>query len=124
MQRTIWQVTNREAVLDTVAGLSVTPTLQAGIFLLGRLQHAVTAQTLRKGKDQQRFHEQDFAWLSKSHCCFPDGFKLLSGHVQYVASSKYHRLLPEHRQSKLYIQFANLQLFQMSVSLNLYSLSC
>lgn len=41
-----WQVAYREAVLDSVAGLSVTPTLQAGVFLLRRLQHIVTAQTL------------------------------------------------------------------------------
>lgn len=61
VQRTIGQVTDREAVLDTVAGLSVPPTLQAGILLLGRLQHAVAAQTLRGGADL---------------------FKLLSAHVR------------------------------------------
>lgn len=50
VQRTGWQVAYREAVLDTVAGLSITPTLQAGVFLLRRLQHVVTAQTLEKEK--------------------------------------------------------------------------
>ena len=47
-KRTSWQVAHREAVLDPVAGLSITPTLQAGVFLLRRLQHVVTAQTLKK----------------------------------------------------------------------------
>lgn len=61
MYRTSWQVAYREAVLDTVAGLSVTPTLQAGVFLLRRLQHVVTAQTLEKqkqNKTKKRCHRQ------------------------------------------------------------------
>lgn len=48
--RTSWQVSHGEGVLYKVAGLSVTPTLQAGVFLLRRLQHVVTAQTLEKEK--------------------------------------------------------------------------
>lgn len=56
VQRTSWQVAYREAVLDTVAGLSGTPTLQAGVFLLRRLQHVVTAQTLKKEKAGGIFH--------------------------------------------------------------------
>lgn len=42
-QSTCWQAAHREGVVNTVAGLSVTPTLQAGVFLLRRLQHVVTA---------------------------------------------------------------------------------
>jgi len=47
---TSWQVVHSEAVLDKVAGLPVTPALQAGVLLLRRLQHVVTAQTLTEGK--------------------------------------------------------------------------
>lgn len=54
--RTSWQVANREAVLNAVAGLSVTPTLQAGVFLLRRIQHVVTAQTLRKEQSREIFN--------------------------------------------------------------------
>lgn len=46
--RTSRQVADGEGVLDQGAGLSVAPTLQAGVFLLQRLQHVVTAQTLQK----------------------------------------------------------------------------
>lgn len=53
---TSWQVANREAVLDAVAGLSVTPTLQAGVFLLRRIQHVVTAQALRKEQSREIFN--------------------------------------------------------------------
>lgn len=48
MNCTSRQVAYREVVLDRVAGLSVTPTLQAGVFLLRRLQHVVTTQTLEE----------------------------------------------------------------------------
>ena len=48
VQRTSGQVADREAVPDLVAGLSVPPTLQAGVLLLRRLQHVVTAETLRE----------------------------------------------------------------------------
>lgn len=51
--RTSWQVAHREAVLDAVAGLSITPTLQAGVLLLRRLQHVVTAQTLKTEKERK-----------------------------------------------------------------------
>lgn len=51
MQRTSLQLLQGEAVVDTVAGLSAPPTLQARVFLLGRLQHVVTAQTLQ-GEDK------------------------------------------------------------------------
>lgn len=47
--RTSWQVASVEGVLDKVAGLAAAPTLQAGVFLLGRLQHVVTAQALKNG---------------------------------------------------------------------------
>lgn len=50
MHRTSRQVTHVEAVRDAVAGLAVTPTLQAGVLLLRRLQHVVTAQALMEGK--------------------------------------------------------------------------
>lgn len=36
-----------EGVLDEVAGLTVAPTLQAGVFLLRRLQHVVAAKPLQ-----------------------------------------------------------------------------
>lgn len=58
MNHTGWQVAGSEAVLDTVAGLAVTPALQTGVLLLRRLQHVVAAHTLMKGKvgknDQKR----------------------------------------------------------------------
>lgn len=50
-QRTCLQVPHGEAVLDAVAGLSGTPTLQAGVFLLWGVQHVVTAQALQRGKN-------------------------------------------------------------------------
>lgn len=50
MNHTGWQVAGSEAVLDAVAGLAVTPTLQTGVLLLRRLQHVVAAHTLMKGK--------------------------------------------------------------------------
>lgn len=53
--RTGWQVAHSEAVLDVVAGLAVTPTLQAGVLLLRRLQHVVAAQTLMEGKGVENF---------------------------------------------------------------------
>lgn len=37
MNHTGWQVAGSEAVLDTVAGLAVTPALQTGVLLLRRL---------------------------------------------------------------------------------------
>lgn len=58
VHRTFWHVAYREAVLDTVAGLSVTPTLQAGVFLLRRLQHVVTAETLKEKKGVKYFMSQ------------------------------------------------------------------
>lgn len=53
MQRTSRQVAHSEAALDPVAGLSVAPTLQAGVFLLRRLQHVVAAQTLRRENGEE-----------------------------------------------------------------------
>lgn len=45
---TVGQVVGGEAVFDAVARLSAAPTLQAGVLLLGRPQHVVTTQTLRR----------------------------------------------------------------------------
>lgn len=55
MQRTSRQVAYSEAVLDPVAGLSVAPTLQAGVFPLRRLQHVVAAQTLKRENAEEYF---------------------------------------------------------------------
>lgn len=55
VQRTSRQVAHSEAVLDPVAGLSVAPTLQAGVFLLRRLQHVVAAQTLKRENAEEYF---------------------------------------------------------------------
>lgn len=55
LKRTSLQVLQGEPVVDTVAGLSAPPTLQAGVFLLRRLQHVVTAQTLHKEDTQVLF---------------------------------------------------------------------
>lgn len=96
VQRTSWQVAYREAVLDTVAGLSVTPTLQAGVFLLRRLQHVVTAQTLKKEKAGGIFHEQKVAWCGVT-LMFP--CRDMGVRVIYVVCCRYHRFLPEHRHS-------------------------
>lgn len=61
VQRTSLQVLQGEAVVDTVAGLSAPPTLQAGVFLLRRLQHVVTAQTLQR---EDKFHVT-FTFISR-----------------------------------------------------------
>lgn len=54
-QPTSLQVPHGEAVPDTVARLSGTPTLEAGVLLLGGVQRVVTAQTLHKGKKHLLF---------------------------------------------------------------------
>lgn len=54
LHHTGWQVACDEAVLDAVAGPSITPTLQAGVLLLRRLQHVVTAQTLERREKNQK----------------------------------------------------------------------
>ena len=53
--RTSGQVAHSEGVPGWVAGLSASPALQAGILLLGRLQHVVTAQPLEvRGQGKER----------------------------------------------------------------------
>lgn len=53
VQRTSLQLLQGEAAVHTVAGFSGPPTLQAGVLLLRRLQHVVTAQTLQR---EDRLH--------------------------------------------------------------------